>query len=70
MSIYVIFLVRQEKMLENLTIETLGDFIEGSHILHEENVDQLLANEHSVYLFMGAGDVQKYQQAFEEKLNK
>lgn len=50
----------------NLTIETLGDIIEGSHILREENVEELKTNEHSVFLFMGAGDVQKYQQAFEK----
>ncbi|MGB2873257.1 MAG: UDP-N-acetylmuramate--L-alanine ligase, partial [Psychrobacillus psychrotolerans] len=54
----------------NLTIETLGDIIEGSHILTEENVEELKTKEHSVFLFMGAGDVQKYQQAFEKKLNK
>ena len=54
----------------NLTIETLGDIIEGSHILTEENVGDLQTNEQSVFLFMGAGDVQKYQQAFEAKLNK
>lgn len=52
-----------------LTIETLGDLIEGSHILQEENVEQLLNHNNAVYMFMGAGDVQKYQQAFEKKLN-
>ena len=52
-----------------LTIETLGDLIEGSHILQEDNVEQLLNHENAVYMFMGAGDVQKYQQAFEKKLN-
>lgn len=52
-----------------LTIETLGDLIEGSHILQEDNVEQLLHHENAVYMFMGAGDVQKYQQAFEKKLN-
>ncbi|GGA37240.1 UDP-N-acetylmuramate--L-alanine ligase [Psychrobacillus lasiicapitis] len=52
-----------------LSVQTLADLIENSHILHEETVDQLLGYEEAVYLFMGAGDVQKYQQAFEEKLN-
>ena len=53
-----------------LSVQTLADLIENSHILHEETVEQLLDYEDAVYLFMGAGDVQKYQQAFEEKLNK
>ncbi|MER2261033.1 MAG: UDP-N-acetylmuramate--L-alanine ligase [Psychrobacillus sp.] len=52
-----------------LTIETLGDLIDGSHILQEENVEQLLNHNNAVYMFMGAGDVQKYQQVFEKKLN-
>lgn len=54
----------------DLSVQTLADLIENSHILYEETVDQLLVKENAVYLFMGAGDVQKYQQAFEEKLNK
>lgn len=53
-----------------LTIQSLGDLIEGSHILHEDTVDQLLSHENATYLFMGAGDVQKYQEAFNQKLNK
>lgn len=53
----------------DLTIQTLADIIEGSHILNEETVDQLLAHENAIFLFMGAGDVQKYQQAFEQKLS-
>lgn len=52
----------------DLTIQTLADIIEGSIILTEENVNQLLHYDNAVFLFMGAGDVQKYQQAFEEKL--
>lgn len=52
----------------DLTIQTLADIIEGSHVLTEEKVEELLQYEHAVYLFMGAGDVQKYQKAFEEKL--
>lgn len=53
-----------------LSVQTLADLIENSHILAEDTVDQLLAYEEALYLFMGAGDVQKYQKAFEEKLNK
>lgn len=52
----------------DLTIQTLADIIDNSHILQEETVDQLLEHENAVYLFMGAGDVQKYQEAFERKL--
>lgn len=54
----------------DLSIQTLADLIENSHILSEDTVDQLLEHDDAVYLFMGAGDVQKFQQAFEEKLNK
>ncbi|WP_313891548.1 UDP-N-acetylmuramate--L-alanine ligase [Psychrobacillus sp.] len=52
----------------DLTIQTLADIIDNSHILQEDSVDQLLKHENAVYLFMGAGDVQKYQEAFERKL--
>ncbi|MFF2755369.1 UDP-N-acetylmuramate--L-alanine ligase [Psychrobacillus sp. NPDC058041] len=52
----------------DLTIQTLADIIDESQILTEENVNQLLNYDNAVFLFMGAGDVQKYQQAFEEKL--
>lgn len=52
----------------DLTIQTLVDITENSHILKEETVGQLLEHENAVYLFMGAGDVQKYQEAFEKKL--
>ena len=52
----------------NLTIETLAELIEGSHILHEDTVEQLLSYDDALFIFMGAGDVQKYQKAFENLL--
>lgn len=48
-----------------LTIQDLEKKIEGSRILQPEDVTQLLDHENAVYLFMGAGDVTKFQKAFE-----
>ncbi|TQR18409.1 UDP-N-acetylmuramate--L-alanine ligase [Psychrobacillus vulpis] len=52
----------------DLTIQTLADIIDESFVITEETVGQLLTHENAVFLFMGAGDVQKYQKAFEQKL--
>lgn len=48
-----------------LTIHDLEEKIEGSRILQSADVTQLLQHENAVYLFMGAGDVTKFQSAFE-----
>lgn len=48
-----------------LTIHDLEEKIEGSRILQSDDVTQLLQHENAVYLFMGAGDVTKFQRAFE-----
>ena len=50
-------------------IDTLADIIEGSLAIQENTVDQLLVHDHAIFLFMGAGDVQKFQVAFEKMLN-
>lgn len=50
-------------------IDTLADIIEGSLAIQENTVDQLLLHDHAIFLFMGAGDVQKFQVAFEKMLN-
>ncbi|MCO7175911.1 UDP-N-acetylmuramate--L-alanine ligase [Sporolactobacillus kofuensis] len=52
-----------------LSIHDLQDRINGSHILHNSTIDDLKAFKHSVLLFMGAGDIQKYQNAYKEALN-
>ena len=50
-------------------IDTLADIIEGSLAIQENTVDQLLVHDHAIFLFMGAGDVQKFQVVFEKMLN-
>ncbi|WP_342528822.1 UDP-N-acetylmuramate--L-alanine ligase [Chryseomicrobium sp. FSL W7-1435] len=52
-----------------LTIHDLQKLIPTSKILVENNVTPLLDHPTAVYLFMGAGDVQKFQAAFEKLLN-
>ena len=49
-----------------LTIGDLEQKISGSHLLQADDVTPLLAHENAVYLFMGAGDVTKFQEAFEK----
>lgn len=53
-----------------LSIEDLSNKIEGGKILTTEGIEELLSHGDAVYLFMGAGDVQKFQQAFEQILTK
>ncbi|KAA0957979.1 UDP-N-acetylmuramate--L-alanine ligase [Planococcus kocurii] len=52
-----------------LKIQDLAEKIEGSHLLQLEEVDLLAKHGNAVYLFMGAGDVTKFQEAFENGLN-
>ncbi|MFT8391062.1 MAG: UDP-N-acetylmuramate--L-alanine ligase [Sporolactobacillus sp.] len=47
-----------------LSIHDLQDRIDRSHILHNSNLNELKQYDHSVLLFMGAGDIQKYQTAY------
>ncbi|WP_419881970.1 UDP-N-acetylmuramate--L-alanine ligase [Peribacillus sp. B-H-3] len=51
-----------------LSIEDLQGKIPGAELLSEENTDLLKKHEHSVILFMGAGDIQKFQSAYEKLL--
>ncbi|OJH17364.1 UDP-N-acetylmuramate--L-alanine ligase [Bacillus obstructivus] len=53
-----------------LTVNDLKDKIEGAQILLEEDTSPLLVLKDSVILFMGAGDIQKYQRAYEQLLEK
>lgn len=49
-----------------LTIEVLREKIQGAEVLSEWNTDKLKKHENGVLIFMGAGDVQKFQQAYEK----
>ena len=53
----------------SLTIEDLVALIEGSQVLKLDEIEKLLDHENAAYLFMGAGDVTKFQAAFEKLLN-
>lgn len=50
----------------DLTIQDLADLIENCVILKTEEIKSLLNHDNAVYLFMGAGDVQKFQAEFEK----
>jgi UDP-N-acetylmuramate--alanine ligase len=50
----------------SLSIKDLLVKIPSSHLISEETVDQLKTYSHSILLFMGAGDIQKVQGAFEQ----
>ncbi|UFT98068.1 UDP-N-acetylmuramate--L-alanine ligase [Radiobacillus kanasensis] len=51
-----------------LTIDDLKDLIEDCHLLDLDNIEDLKQYEDSVLIFMGAGDIQKYQQAYEASI--
>ena len=51
-----------------LSIEDLQDKIPGAEIIKEEDMSLLQDHEHSVIIFMGAGDIQKFQAAYEKTL--
>jgi UDP-N-acetylmuramate--alanine ligase len=51
-----------------LSIEDLQAKVSESEILKEENTLELKKHENSVIIFMGAGDIQKFQEAYEKQL--
>lgn len=51
-----------------LSIEDLQGKISGAHLIQENDMDVLKKHENAVLIFMGAGDVQKFQVAYEETL--
>ncbi|MEH7254544.1 UDP-N-acetylmuramate--L-alanine ligase [Neobacillus niacini] len=51
-----------------LTIQDLQTKIEGAEILSEENTSLLEKHQNSVIIFMGAGDIQKFQESYENQL--
>ncbi|WP_226656235.1 UDP-N-acetylmuramate--L-alanine ligase [Pseudalkalibacillus hwajinpoensis] len=48
-----------------LSINQLIEKIPNAHMISEESIQQLNEHESGVLLFMGAGDIQKYQEAYE-----
>ncbi|HWI47839.1 MAG TPA: UDP-N-acetylmuramate--L-alanine ligase [Rummeliibacillus sp.] len=53
-----------------LSINDLADLIEDCKLLTMDCVPELLEHKNSVFLFMGAGDIHKFQEAFEELLKE
>jgi UDP-N-acetylmuramate--alanine ligase len=51
-----------------LSIKDLQDKIPGAEILSEENTSVLKQYENCVIIFMGAGDIQKFQESYEKQL--
>lgn len=51
-----------------LTIHDLQDKIENSALLTLDNIDVLQQYKDSVLIFMGAGDIQKFQKAYEDSM--
>lgn len=49
-----------------LTIEDLSCKIAGAELLTDDNISNLQNHKNSVLIFMGAGDIQKYQAAYEK----
>ncbi|SFJ11012.1 UDP-N-acetylmuramate--L-alanine ligase [Halobacillus dabanensis] len=49
-----------------LTIDHLQELIPDSKVLQLEDTQQLDSHENGVLLFMGAGDIQKFQEAYEK----
>src|SRR5690625_2014466 len=54
----------------DLTIHDLQQLIDGSSILKLSDVEKLAKHKDSVLIFMGAGDIQKFQEAYEMSLLK
>jgi UDP-N-acetylmuramate--alanine ligase len=53
-----------------LSIKDLQNKIDGSMIIQEDNTSPLLVHENGVLIFMGAGDIQKFQDAYEHTLEE
>lgn len=52
-----------------LSIKDLQEKIVGSEILSEENTSVLNEYDNSVVIFMGAGDIQKFQKSYEKQIS-
>ncbi|GAE47635.1 UDP-N-acetylmuramate-alanine ligase [Mesobacillus boroniphilus JCM 21738] len=51
-----------------LSITDLKEKIDGAEIITEDNISRLKKHGNGVILFMGAGDIQKFQEAYENQL--
>lgn len=59
------------EMDRSVKIEDLGAKIQkGGQVIKEDNVSPLLDAENAVMVFMGAGDVQKFEQSYEKLLSE
>src|SRR5699024_4661896 len=54
----------------NLTIHDLQNLIPNSTLLELSETEKLFKHRNSVLLFMGAGDIQKFQQSYEKHMAK
>ncbi|WP_284139862.1 MULTISPECIES: UDP-N-acetylmuramate--L-alanine ligase [unclassified Virgibacillus] len=53
-----------------LTIHDLQKLVHHSNILTMENIDTLSSHTDHILIFMGAGDIQKFQQAYETNISQ
>ena len=53
-----------------LSIKDLQEKISGAELIKEDATDVLRKHENSIIIFMGAGDIQKYQVAYEKLLQE
>lgn len=54
----------------DLSIHDLQSKIPGAKLIDEENTSLLKMHQNSILVFMGAGDIQKFQDAYEKELAK
>ena len=54
--------------MENYPLNDLQEKIPGSQIINEDDMTPLKEHSQSVIIFMGAGDIQKFQVAYESLL--
>lgn len=52
----------------NLTINDLKDLIDGAEVLEIEDTEVLKKHQDGVLLFMGAGDIQKFQKEYQSEI--
>ncbi|AKO94430.1 UDP-N-acetylmuramate--L-alanine ligase [Priestia filamentosa] len=52
----------------NLSIEDLRSKIEGAELISEESIEKLGKHEKGVLIFMGAGDIQKFEELYQKTL--
>lgn len=57
------------ELVGKLSIENLGDLIEDCRYVTLDNVEILAEDQADVIVFMGAGDIQSFQTAYEKYLN-